>query len=130
MNKLQKLIELEQDARKFGFDWPDDFMILDQIVDECREVREEIAQGSNKERLQEEIGDLLHSVISLCVFAGFDVEETISRTNAKFSKRMQLLKELTKQKGLENLQAQDIDFMLNLWREVKKIEHLSDISKE
>jgi NTP pyrophosphatase (non-canonical NTP hydrolase)/GNAT superfamily N-acetyltransferase len=130
MNTLQKLIYLEQNARKFGFDWPDHFMILDQIIDECREVREEIEQGSNKEKLQEEIGDLLHSVISLCVFSGFDALETISKTNAKFSKRMQLLKALTKQKGLENLQGQSIDFMLSLWREVKKIEHLSDIPQQ
>jgi GNAT superfamily N-acetyltransferase/NTP pyrophosphatase (non-canonical NTP hydrolase) len=130
MNALQKLIYLEQDARKFGFDWPDHFMILDQIIDECREVREEIDQGSNKEKLEEEIGDLLHSVISICVFSRFDIEETISKTNAKFSKRMQLLKKLTKQKGLENLQGQSIDFMLNIWREVKKIEHLSDIPQD
>ena len=130
MNALQKLIYLEQDTRKFGFDWPDQFMILDQIIDECREVREEIDQGSNKERLQEEIGDLLHSVISLCIFSGFDALETISKTNAKFSKRMQLLKELTKQRGLESLHGQSIDFMLNLWRDVKKIEHLSDIRQE
>lgn len=41
MNQLLKLIELEQDARKFGFDWPNQFMILDQVIDECREVREE-----------------------------------------------------------------------------------------
>ena len=68
MNALQKLIYLEQDAREFGFDWPDQFMILDQIIDECREVREEIDQDSNREKLQEEIGDLLHSVISLCIF--------------------------------------------------------------
>lgn len=130
MNALQKLIYLEQDARKFGFDWPDHFMILEQIIDECREVRQELDQGFNREKLQEEIGDLLHSVISLCVFSGFDAETTISKTNAKFSKRMQLLKELTKQKGLEDLKGKTIDFMLNLWREVKKIEHLSDIPQQ
>jgi GNAT superfamily N-acetyltransferase/NTP pyrophosphatase (non-canonical NTP hydrolase) len=130
MDALQKLIYLEQDARKFGFDWPDQFMILDQIIDECREVREEIDQDSNREKLQEEIGDLLHSVISLCVFSGFNALETISKTNAKFSKRMQLLKELTKQNDLEDLKGKSIDFMLNLWREVKKIEHLSDIPQQ
>lgn len=130
MNALQKLIYLEQDAREFGFDWPDHFMILDQIIDECREVREEIDQDSNREKLQEEIGDLLHSVISLCIFSRFDALETISKTNAKFSKRMQLLKELTKQKGLEDLQGQSIDFMLSLWREVKKMEHPSDIPQQ
>jgi uncharacterized protein YabN with tetrapyrrole methylase and pyrophosphatase domain len=121
MNKLQKLIELEKDAREFGFDWPDHFMILDQIIDECREVKEEIAQGSNKEKLQEEIGDLLHSVVSLCIFSDFDLEETISKINAKFSERMRLLKELTHQQGLDNLQGKNIEFMLNLWREVKKV---------
>ena len=130
MNALQKLIYLEQDAREFGFDWPDQFMILDQIIDECREVREEIDQDSNREKLQEEIGDLLHSVISLCIFSRFDALETISKTNAKCSKRMQLLKELTKQKGLEDLQGQSIDFMLSLWREVKKMEHPSDIPQQ
>lgn len=123
MNTLKKLIELEQDARKFGFDWPDKSMILDQIMDECREVREEIDQGSNTGRLQEEIGDLLHSVISLCCFAGFDVEDTIGKTNMKFSKRLHLLRELTRCQGLENLQGQSMDFMLTLWREVKKLEH-------
>lgn len=127
MNLLQKLIDLEQDAQKFGFDWPDHLMILDQIMDECREVREEIDQGSHKEKLQEEIGDLLHSVISLCIFSGFDVGETISKTNVKFSRRMQLLKTLTKQKGLEHLQGQSIDLMLDLWKDVKKMEHSSGI---
>nr|MBP7190709.1 nucleotide pyrophosphohydrolase [Rickettsiaceae bacterium] len=88
MNPLLKLITLEQNARKFGFDWPDHFMILDQIIDECREVREELDNFSNQEKLEEEVGDVLHSVISLCVFSGFNVEETIDKTNAKFSRRM------------------------------------------
>lgn len=128
MDPLLNLIDLEQDARKFGFDWPNHFMILDQIIDECREVREEIDNGSNQKKLQEEIGDLLHGVISLCIFSGYNVEETIDKINAKFSKRMQLLKALAQRQGLKNLHGQSIDFMLNLWREVKKIEHLSDIS--
>jgi NTP pyrophosphatase (non-canonical NTP hydrolase)/GNAT superfamily N-acetyltransferase len=130
MDVLQKLIYLEQDARKFGFDWPDHFMILAQVIDECREVREEIEQGSDKARLQEEIGDLLHSVISLCVFSGFDVEETIDKINTKFSRRMRLLKELTERQNLENLNGQSIDFMLNLWRKVKKIEHLAELPQK
>jgi len=130
MHVLQKLIYLERDARKFGFDWPDHFMILAQVIDECREVREEIDQGSDKARLQEEIGDLLHSVVSLCVFSGFDVEETIAKINTKFSRRMGLLKELTQRQNLENLKGKSIDFMLNLWREVKKLEHLAELPQK
>jgi len=88
MNTLQKLIDLEQDVRQFGFDWPDQFMILTQIIDECGEVHEEIEHSSSQEKLQEEIGDLLHSVISLCIFSGFSLEETIGKTNVKFARRM------------------------------------------
>lgn len=122
MNAIQKLIALEKDAQKFGFCWPDNFVILDQIISECLEVREEISRGANSEKLQEEMGDLLQSVISLCIFSKFDVKETVDKINAKFSKRIQLLKKLTKQKGLSDLQNQSVNFKLNLWKEIKKIE--------
>ncbi len=36
-NPLQNLILFEQDARGYGFDWPDHEMILEQAIDECRE---------------------------------------------------------------------------------------------
>jgi len=110
-------------ARKFGFYWPDHFMILDQIISEYREVREEIEHGSDPRKLQEELGDLLHSVISLCLFSGFDVKETLDHIHTKFSRRIALLQELTQRCGLEDLHGQSIDFMLKLWKEVKKIEH-------
>jgi GNAT superfamily N-acetyltransferase/NTP pyrophosphatase (non-canonical NTP hydrolase) len=122
MNQLIKLLELERDARQFGFDWPDQFMILDQIVDECREVREDIVSNSTEDKIQEEVGDLLHAVISLCVFSGFSIESIIEKTNAKFAKRMSLLKQLTQKYGLENLHGQSIEFMLKLWGEVKTLE--------
>lgn len=128
MNPLEQLVQLENDARKFGFDWPHHLMILEQIIDECREVREEIDHGESQEKLQEEIGDLLHSVISLCIFSGFKVEETLSKTHIKFSRRMQLLKECVQRHGLEDLRGQSIHFMLQLWKEVKKLEQLPVIS--
>lgn len=117
---LQKIIQSEDDARKFGFDWPNQFMILDQIIDECRDIREEIDQGGNEEKTQEEIGDLLLASISLCVFSGFNVEETLEKTNNKFSERMRILKELAKSRGLENLHGQPIEHMISLWKEAKK----------
>lgn len=119
MSPLPRLIELEKDARNFGFEWPDAFMILDQIVDECREVREELFLNPPK-KLQEEVGDLLHAAFSLCLFLNLDMEETLSKTNDKFEKRMLALKTLTQDSGLSNLKGQSLELMLNLWREVKK----------
>ncbi|HJD56212.1 MAG TPA: nucleotide pyrophosphohydrolase [Rickettsia endosymbiont of Pyrocoelia pectoralis] len=121
MNVLNKLIMLEQDARAYGFDWTDQDMILEQAIDECREIKEAIDNSESKERVQEEIGDLLHTAISLCIFLGFDVEETLSKTTGKFSKRMKALKMLTEKHNLPNLQGQSPEFMLKLWREVKEL---------
>jgi uncharacterized protein YabN with tetrapyrrole methylase and pyrophosphatase domain len=120
-NVLNDLIYLEQDAKAFGFDWPNEIMIIDQALDECREIKEAISNHESRERLQEEIGDLLHSAISLCVFTGFDVEETIAKVIVKFGSRMQAIKLLTQAEGLTNLQGQSFDFMLELWKQAKLI---------
>lgn len=65
MNALKDLITLEKDARDYGLDWSDYEMILEQVIDECREIKEAINDGESKERVQEEIGDLLlHTAIS------------------------------------------------------------------
>jgi len=119
MSELQKLIELEQDARLFGFEWPNQEMILKQVMSECQEILDDINTAAPKHKIQEEIGDLLHAAISLCVFSGFDVEETLAKNNVKFTNRMTMLKKLTHAKALKNLQGQKIDFMMALWKEVK-----------
>lgn len=120
-NTLLTLVQLENDARDFGFDWPDELMIIDQAIDECREIKEAIEKGENENRVQEEIGDLLHTAVSLCLFAGFDVEQTIDKVNNKFGKRMQAVKQLTHQLGLENLQGKSTEYLMELWRKAKEI---------
>jgi uncharacterized protein YabN with tetrapyrrole methylase and pyrophosphatase domain len=119
MEHLQKLVTLEKEASEFGFEWPHYDMILDQVRDECREVKEAIVAGESPDRIQEEIGDLLHAVFSLCIFLGFDTEETLTKTNHKFESRMKALKEVVYEHGLKDLRGQPIDFMLQLWQEAK-----------
>lgn len=116
---LKELLAVELDARKFGFEWTDEEMILQQAVSECDEVREAISQQESRDRVQEEIGDLIHTAISLCVFAGFDTEETLLKTAKKFSHRMLALKAVTNEHGLKSLHNKPTEFMLQLWHEAK-----------
>lgn len=116
---LSKLIEVEEDARAFGFDWPNKELIIDQAISECEEIKDAISGHESQERVQEEIGDLLHTAVSLCIFSGFNVEETIAKVNEKFGRRMSILKTIALEHGLKNLQGQSIEFMLELWDEVK-----------
>ena len=119
---LDRLITLEREARKFGFDWPDEAMILDQAISECQEIREAIHRGEPLYRVQEEIGDLLHTAISLCLFAEFEVDETVAIINKKFGDRMEAIKALAKSRGLENFHGQTTEFMMELWREAKRVD--------
>lgn len=119
MTALETLIKLDHESREFGFDWPNQDAILDQVIDECREIREDIRGCAAPQKVQEEIGDLLHAAISLCIFSGFDVKETLAKVNIKFERRMTLLKKLTEERGLKNLDGQTTKFILGLWGEVK-----------
>jgi GNAT superfamily N-acetyltransferase/NTP pyrophosphatase (non-canonical NTP hydrolase) len=118
-NALHDLLYLENDARQFGFEWPNEAAIIEQAIDECREIKEAIENQEIHERIQEEIGDLLHTAVSLCIFTGFDVDETLSKINIKFGNRMQAIKILTHEIGLSDLKGQSIEFTLELWRKAK-----------
>lgn len=118
---LSQLLLLENDAREFGFDWPDEAAILEQTIAECKEIRDAIGEKESRERIQEEIGDLLHSAISLCSYSGFDVEETLAMVNRKFGSRMKVIKSLTYESGLSTLKGQSFEYMLELWHQAKVI---------
>ncbi|MFW2570844.1 GNAT family N-acetyltransferase [Legionella sp. 29fVS95] len=118
-NPLYDLVALEKNARWFGFDWPNQAMIIEQIISECDEIKEALELQEPKERIQEEIGDLLHSVLSLCLFTGFEPEQTLLKTVEKFSARMRALKAVTRERGLVTLKGQPIELLLMLWAEAK-----------
>ena len=117
---LQELTKTELEARNFGFEWPDKNFILEQIISECAEIKEALDNNESEERIQEEIGDLIHCAISLCLFFGYDVEETISKTEAKFAGRINALKEVMKEKGVKSLYGVPIEKQLGYWKEGKK----------
>lgn len=122
MSELHKLLALEKDARSYGFDWPHQISILDQVIDECREIKEDIMAQAGKHKIQEEIGDLLHASISLCTFSGYNLEETLKKVNDKFSRRMSIMKDLALKQGLKDFKGQSTEAMLTFWNEAKALE--------
>jgi NTP pyrophosphatase (non-canonical NTP hydrolase) len=71
MELLDKISALEEEASQFGFKWQSADQIMIQIHSECDEIKEHLEHDpskANQTALQEEIGDLLHAVFSLCIF--------------------------------------------------------------
>ena len=71
---MKELIRLEEEARAFGFFWETHQMLHDQITSEAQEVISAIQDQEGRQRVQEEIGDVIHSAIAWCLFAGYDLE--------------------------------------------------------
>lgn len=120
MNIIRKLTELETDAANFGFKWENPEQIMAQIESECSEIREHLNQTDQCDKLQEEIGDLMHAVFSLCVFCQFDPEKTLEQSVDKFERRLNEVKTIAKEQGISNLTGYSFDELMNFWHQAKK----------
>jgi len=97
LNLLAKVVQLENEASEFGFQWETTKQIMEQIQSECLEINEHLDLDSthaNQEELQEEIGDLLHATFSLCVFCNLSPEDTLKNTLEKFEHRLKAVKSI------------------------------------
>lgn len=125
MDLLDKVLHLENDAADFGFRWERSEQIMAQIQSECEEIREHLEQqdsGSHsRESLQEEIGDLLHAVFSLCVFCNFSPRETLEQTLTKFERRMTAVKHIAEKEGLNTLEGKSFEELMQVWGRAKNL---------
>lgn len=119
MSSLQKLINLEKATASIGFDWPNVDAIIDQAISECDEIRQAIRLQEGSQRLQEEVGDLIHACISLCVFENLPIETIINSTTNKFRARLAALQQIMKERGYSSFQGQTFDHLLEIWHEAK-----------
>jgi len=110
----QRAVKLQARAAKVGFDWPGPEPVIAKLHEEIEEVRAEFAQGdvaANRERLEDEIGDLLFVAANLARHAKVDVGAAMRRANLKFERRFRAMEALARSEGVElstlSLQQQD-----------------------
>jgi uncharacterized protein YabN with tetrapyrrole methylase and pyrophosphatase domain len=125
MEIFKKLTQLELDSKEYGFYWPNTASVIEQIKSEVIEV-EELLQDKNhsKKHLQEEIGDLIHAVFSLCLYCNYDPKITLNNSLEKFKKRYKKVKELALKDGLMDLRNTPIEKSMQYWHIAKNKEEL------
>ncbi len=117
---LTRAQKLTTKAAKVGFDWPDAAQVIDKIHEELEEVKEASSSG-DRDRIEDEIGDLLFSVTNLARHYGIDPESALRRTNAKFERRFGSVELALKHQG-RDLQEASLEEMEELWVQAKKAE--------
>jgi uncharacterized protein YabN with tetrapyrrole methylase and pyrophosphatase domain len=117
---LQKIINQEKAAAKFGFYWESIEQLLEQIQSECVEVKEAWLKQDNI-HLKEEVGDLMNAAVSLCIFLKLDPFETLNESVEKFQQRYDSLVKLVEQDGLPHLKNKPLNILLDYWNKAKKV---------
>lgn len=120
MPALLRAVSMQEKARGCGFDWQEREDVWDKVREECGEVSEACAEGS-QEHIEEEFGDLMFSVINAARLYGVDPEAALGRTCSKFRRRFNYLEDHTIKKG-RRLSDMTLAEMDALWDEAKELE--------
>ena len=109
---------IQKKAAAAGFDWDNVSEILDKIDEEILELKHAFADN-DKENIDEEIGDILFSVVNLSRYRkGKSAEELLHKTIDKFESRFQFMEDVLNSKG-EKMSDCHIDELEKLWQKAK-----------
>lgn len=115
--ELHKAFRLQQKASKVGFDWEKKEDVWDKVIEELDEMRE-AEKGVDTEHLEEEMGDLLFSLVNYSRFIGVNPANALRRTNEKFIKRFQYVENSISKKG-KKIYDSSLEEMDEFWEESK-----------
>ena len=121
MPAMMEAAKLGSRAAKIGFDWPDVGGLLAKMTEELNEVRAELtAAETDRQRLREELGDVLFTAVNLSRHLKVDAEEALRGANGKFRQRFAAMEaEAGGRDGLDGLSDEGWD---RLWRSAKSKE--------
>ncbi|MFN3715014.1 MAG: nucleoside triphosphate pyrophosphohydrolase [Alcanivoracaceae bacterium] len=110
---LQRATKVQKKAATVGFDWPDAMVVLPQVQSELDELSAAMA-GGDRNAIEEELGDLLFSVVNLARQLKMDPDMALRRATDKFSRRFRHMEQQADLAGL------DSDALEALWRNAKQ----------
>lgn len=108
--------KVQEKARRIGFDWEDYKGPREKIDEELKELDKAIEEKKN---IEEEVGDLLFSVVNTARLLEIDSESALRSTVKKFIDRFNQMEELAKERNI-SLEGLTLEEMDKLWEEIKR----------
>jgi MazG family protein len=144
MPALLEAYKLSSRAAQVGFDWPNIEGLFEKLREESKELQElldefpapgPLPQGPTvagaspqqisedlRERLEEEVGDLIFVLVNIARYLSLDSESTLKKTNRKFKRRFQWIEEQLRASG-RSPQQTPMEELESLWQQAKQQEH-------
>lgn len=107
-------LSIQKRAARVGFDWKEDQGVLDKVAEEAREL----AAEDDRERQEEELGDLMFALVNLARHMKLNPEEALRGSARRFYRRFEDVEEAARRDGrdVREMSAADLD---RLWEEAK-----------
>jgi MazG family protein len=115
---LIKAMRLQEKAKQVGFEWENKEQVWEKVKEEEQELKEVIATGE-QEKMEEEFGDLLFSLVNFARFLNIDAENALEITNKKFIKRFTQMEEQAQSTG-KPLAEMTLEEMDAIWNQIKR----------
>ncbi|MCF7857782.1 MAG: nucleoside triphosphate pyrophosphohydrolase [Candidatus Cloacimonetes bacterium] len=111
---------MQEKAASVGFDWPEVSPAVAKLEEEVYEFKEAF-ENKDIEEMQNELGDLLFSIVNIARKSGFDTESALKRTINKFEKRFKKVEDYY-QKSDETMLDASLEQLDEIWEITKKSE--------
>lgn len=110
--------KLQKKAARVNFDWSDATLVLAKIQEELNELNAAVNMKQGHAHIEEEIGDLLFSVVNVCRHMSVDAELAMQKANTKFEARFRMVESIAQERNqnLVDLTEEELD---NLWEQAK-----------
>jgi nucleoside triphosphate diphosphatase len=117
MPAMMEAGKLGSRAAKVGFDWPDTEGLFAKLQEEIGELRSEMKSEASNAAVEEELGDLLFTVVNLARHLKVDPEQALRAANAKFRGRFVAMEQAVG--GHEALALRSPEELETLWAQAK-----------
>lgn len=118
---LVKAFRIQEKAKGVGFEWEKREHVWDKVIEELNELKHEVENNAEKDKIEDELGDLLFALTNYARYIGVNPEDALEKTNKKFINRFQFIE---KQSALDGYKLEDmsLDEMEAYWQKAKGIE--------
>ncbi len=118
MPALSRAERIQEIAAHQGLDWRDSSGVLEKIGEEWLELQEAV-HAENPDQIEEEVGDMLFSIVNLTRFLRLNPEEALHRSIDKFQARCKRVVEIAGRTGKETttMSLEELDLV---WEKAKK----------
>lgn len=121
MPPLIKAYRIQEKVKGVGFEWKKREDVWKKVIEELNELKYEVDNGFDKDKMEDELGDLLFALTNYARYIGVNPEDALERTNRKFIRRFQFI-ETESQKDGYTIGEMSLEEMEKYWIKAKQSE--------